>query len=488
LLCIDPPFAKLIRDSWFAKVIIMSEDVVSERVVSENSGEQIGELLDSLYRVDSGRILATLIRLLGDFDLAEEAMHEAFAAALSLWPKSGAPGNPRPWLISTARFKAIDTLRRRARFDESQDELVGYLEAQSSSADRTNAENSLADEFLEDDRLRLIFTCCHPSLAPEARVALTLREVCGLTTEEIAKAFLTTPRTLAQRIVRAKAKIREERIPYEVPTPQELPERLGAVLQVIYLVFNEGYSAAAGAEVTRAELTGEAIRLGRLLVELQLTELRPEPEGVASKITAPEVMGPEVLGSEIMGLLSLMLLQESRRAARTSPTGELILLENQDRSLWSKEQIAEGVALLEKALKYEQKSRQFGSYTLQAAIAAVHAEAESVAATDWRQIVALYDQLLRIQPSPVVQLNRAVAIAMRDGPEAGLAHIDAVLERSSGKQGDLANYYLAHSARADMYRRLGRTAEARASYKKALALTQQEPERQFLQERIRQLK
>jgi RNA polymerase sigma-70 factor (ECF subfamily) len=273
-----------------------------------------------------------------------------------------------------------------------------------------------------------------------------------------------------------------------VPTPQELPERLGAVLQVIYLVFNEGYSAAAGAEVTRAELTGEAIRLGRLLVELQLTELRPEPEGVASKITAPEVMGPEVLGSEIMGLLSLMLLQESRRAARTSPTGELILLENQDRSLWSKEQIAEGVALLEKALKYEQKSRQFGSYTLQAAIAAVHAEAESVAATDWRQIVALYDQLLRIQPSPVVQLNRAVAIAMRDGPEAGLAHIDAVLERSSGKQGDLANYYLAHSARADMYRRLGRTAEARASYKKALALTQQEPERQFLQERIRQLK
>jgi RNA polymerase sigma-70 factor, ECF subfamily len=419
--------------------------------MSEPSPEPIRELLDSLYRVESGRILATLIRLLGDFDLAEEAMHEAFAAALSLWPTSGVPGNPRPWLISTARFKAIDTLRRRARFDASQDELARYLEAQWNSAEssRENEEDSL-----EDDRLRLIFTCCHPSLAPEAHVALTLREVCGLTTEEIAKAFLTTPRTLAQRIVRAKAKIREARIPYEVPTPEELPERLGAVLQVIYLVFNEGYSAAAGAEVTRAELTGEAIRLGRLLAELQ-----PEPE--------------------VIGLLALMLLQESRRAARTSPTGELILLENQDRSLWNREQIAEGVALVEKALN----SRRFGSYTLQAAIAAVHAEAESVAATDWRQIVLLYDQLLRIQPSPVVELNRAVAIAMRDGPEAGLAHIDAVLEH-----GELANYYLAHSARADMYRRLGRTAEARSAYEKALALTQQEPERQFLARRIEELK
>ncbi len=417
--------------------------------MSERSTEQIRELLDSVYRVDSGRILATLIRLLSDFDLAEEAMHEAFAAALSLWPKSGVPGNPRPWLISTARFKAIDTLRRRARFDASQDELVRYLEAQSSSAERSNEEDSL-----EDDRLRLIFTCCHPSLAPEARVALTLREVCGLTTEEIAKAFLITPGSQAQRIVRAKAKIRETPIPYEVPTPEELPQRLGAVLQVIYLVFNEGYSAAAGAEVTRAELTGEAIRLGRLLAELQ-----PEPE--------------------VLGLLSLMLLQESRRAARTSPTGDLILLEKQDRSLWNREQIAEGVALLEKALK----TRRFGSYTLQAAVAAVHTEAESVDATDWRQIVALYNQLVRIQPSPVVHLNRAVAIAMRDGPEAGLTHIEAVLE-----QGELANYYLAHSARADMYRRLGRTAEARSSYERALALTQQEPERQFLQERIRQLK
>lgn len=417
--------------------------------MSEGSTDRIRELLDSLYRADSGRILATLIRLLGDFDLAEEAMHEAFAAALSLWPESGVPDNPRPWLISTARFKAIDTLRRRSRFDAAHDELVRHLEAQGSST-----EGSAEEESLEDDRLRLIFTCCHPSLAPEARVALTLREVCGLTTEEIAKAFLITPRTLAQRIVRAKARIRDTPIPYEVPGPQELPERLGAVLHVIYLVFNEGYSAAAGAEVTRAELTGEAIRLGRLLAELQ-----PEPE--------------------VVGLLALMLLQESRRAARTSPTGELILLEKQDRSLWNREQIAEGVALLEKALS----SRRFGSYTLQAAIAAVHAEAESPAATDWRQVVALYDRLVRIQPSPVVQLNRAVAIAMRDGPEVGLTHIDTVLE-----DGELANYYLAHSARADMCRRLGRTAEARSSYEKALALTQQEPERQFLQERIRQLK
>jgi len=347
-----------------------------------------------------------------------------------VWPRSGVPDNPRPWLISTARFKAIDTLRRRARFDASQDELVRYIEAQGSSAERSNPEQSLDDDFLEDDRLRLIFTCCHPSLAPEARIALTLREVCGLTTEEIAKAFLTTPRTLAQRIVRAKAKIRETRIPYEVPTPQELPERLGAVLHVIYLVFNEGYSAAAGAEVTRAELTGEAIRLGRLLAELHLTGLHPgglHPDELDPDELHSTELGPE---PEVMGLLALMLLQESRRAARTSPTGELILLENQDRALWNREQIAEGVALLEKALKYGQKSRRFGPYTLQAAIAAVHAEAESAAATDWRQIVALYDQLLRIQPSPVVELNRAVAIAMCDGPEAGLAHIDAVLEHA----------------------------------------------------------
>jgi RNA polymerase sigma-70 factor, ECF subfamily len=412
--------------------------------------EPLSRTIEALYRSESGRVLATLVRLLGDLDLAEESMHEAFAAALDTWPKVGIPDKPRPWLISTARFKAIDAMRRRARFDGAQRDIELYIEAHAGNASEENDE-------IEDDRLRLIFTCCHPALAPEGQVALTLREICGLTTEEIARAFLVTPATLAQRIVRAKAKIREASIPYEVPTPQELPERLDAVLRVIYLVFNEGYSAAAGAEVTRAELTGEAIRLGRLLTVLE-PNLEPEPE--------------------VLGLLALMFLQESRRAARTSPTGELILLENQDRSLWNREQIAEGVALVEKALH----SRRFGAYTLQAAIAAVHAEAESVAATDWQQIVAIYDQLVRMQPSPVVHLNRAVAIAMRDGPEAGLKHIDAVLA-----QGELANYYLAHAARADMCRRLGRTAEARASYERALALTQQEPERQFLQERIRQL-
>jgi len=413
--------------------------------------EQLRRTLETLYRSESGRVLATLVRLLGDLDLAEESMHEAFAAALESWTLAGIPEKPRPWLISTARFKAIDAMRRRARFDGAQRDLVAYMESRVDPAATRDA--LIDDEEIEDDRLRLIFTCCHPALAPEGQVALTLREVCGLTTEEIARAFLVTPATLAQRIVRAKARIRETPIPYEVPTPQELPKRLDAVLQVVYLVFNEGYSAAAGAEVTRAELTGEAIRLGRLL-----TDLQPEPE--------------------VIGLLALMLLQESRRAARSSPTGELILLENQDRSLWNREQIAEGVALVKKALN----SRRFGSYTLQAAIAAVHAEAESTAATDWRQIVALYNQLVRMQPSPVVYLNRAVAIAMRDGPEAGLAHIDEVLA-----QGDLANYYLAHAARADMHRRLGRTAEARSAYEKARSLTQQEPERKFLEERIRQL-
>jgi len=414
--------------------------------------EQLSRIIETLYRSESGRVLATLVRLLGDLDLAEESMHEAFAAALEFWSQTGIPDKPRPWLISTARFKAINVIRRRARFDRAQRDLVAHLESRVNDGPGGNEETG--DEEIEDDRLRLMFTCCHPALPPEGQVALTLREVCGLTTEEIARAFLVTPATLAQRIVRAKAKIRETPIPYEVPAPQELPDRLDAVLQVIYLVFNEGYSAAAGAEVTRAELTGEAIRLGRLL-----TELQPEPE--------------------VIGLLALMLLQESRRAARTSPTGKLILLENQDRLLWNREQIAEGVALVEKALR----SRRFAAYTLQAAIAAVHAEAESAAATDWRQIVALYNQLARIQPSPVVHLNRAVAIAERDGPAAGLTHIDALLEH-----GELANYYLAHSARAELYRRLGRTAEARASYEKALVLTRQEPERQFLQERIRQLK
>jgi RNA polymerase sigma-70 factor (ECF subfamily) len=419
--------------------------------------EQLSRTIETLYRSESGRVLATLVRLLGDLDLAEESMHEAFAAALDTWPMTGIPDKPRPWLISTARFKAIDGMRRRARFDGAQRDLLAHMESRVNVARGKDGE--MGDEEIEDDRLRLIFTCCHPALPPEGQIALTLREICGLTTEEIARAFLVTPATLAQRIVRAKAVIRDKAIPYQVPAPQELPERLNAVLQVIYLVFNEGYSAASGTEVTRAELTGEAIRLGRLL-----TELQPEPE---------------IFYPEILGLLSLMLLQESRRAARTSPDGELILLEHQDRSLWNRAQIAEGVALVQRALK----SRRFGPYTLQAAIAAVHAEAESTAATDWRQIVALYNQLLRIQPSPVVDLNRAVAIAMRDGPEAGLTHIDAVLEH-----GELANYYLAHSARADLCRRLGRTAEARASYERALALTQQEPERQFLQARIRQLK
>jgi RNA polymerase sigma-70 factor (ECF subfamily) len=416
------------------------------------SPNEITKTIETLYRSESGRVLATLVRLLGDLDLAEESMHEAFAAALESWALTGIPEKPRPWLISTARFKAIDAMRRRARFDGAQRDLVAHIESRATGA--LSATEGIEDEEVEDDRLRLIFTCCHPALPPEGQLALTLREVCGLTTEEIARAFLVTPATLAQRIVRAKTKIRETPIPYEVPTPQELPERLDAVLHVVYLVFNEGYSAAAGTEVTRAELTSEAIRLGRLLAELQ-----PEPE--------------------VIGLLALMLLQESRRAARTSPAGALILLDHQDRALWNRGQIAEGVALVEKALS----SRRFGAYTLQAAIAAVHAEAESAAATDWRQIVAIYDQLVRIQPSPVVHLNRAVAIAMRDGPEAGLIQIDAILA-----DGDLKDYYLAHSARADLCRRLGKTAEARSSYERALALTQQEPERQFLQERIRQLK
>ena len=408
---------------------------------------QVRESLDALYRAESGRILATLIRLLGDFDLAEDAMHDAFAAALERWPQKGVPDNPRAWLVSTGRFKAIDTLRRRARFDASQEKIAEELASGASGA------TDDTDESIEDDRLRLIFTCCHPALAPEGRLALTLREVCGLTTEEIARAFLTSAPTLAQRIVRAKAKIRDARLPYQVPSPGELPERLAPVLQVVYLVFNEGYFASSGSSLTRADLSAEAIRLGRLLVQLL-----PEPE--------------------VIGLLALMLLQESRRAARTSPSGEIILLEHQDRSLWNREQIAEGIALVERALR----SQRFGPYTLQAAIAAVHAEAPDTTSTDWPQIVALYTVLAGIDPSPVVELNRAAAVAMRDGPAAGLALIDAILSR-----GELADYHLAHSARADLHRRLGNVAEARTAYEKALTLSQQEPERLFLEKRLQEL-
>jgi RNA polymerase sigma-70 factor (ECF subfamily) len=403
--------------------------------------EDLSSTLETLYRSESGRILATLVRLLGDLDLAEEAMHEAFAAALSGWPQSGIPEKPRPWLISTARFKAIDGLRRRARLSGVEPDLAAHLEALAGEA--------AAEEEIEDDRLRLIFTCCHPALPPEGQVALTLREVCGLKTEEIASAFLILPSALAQRIVRAKAVIRAKALPYQVPAPEELPARLGAVLQVVYLVFNQGYSE----EVAGAELSREAIRLGRLL-----TGLLPEPE--------------------VQGLLGLMLLQESRRDARSSPEGEPILLGEQDRKLWKGEQIAEGIALTEKALA----SRRFGAYTLQAAIAAVHAEAASAEATDWRQVKLLYDRLLKIQPSPVVELNRAVAVAMWQGPEQGLRRIESLLAN-----GQLEDYSLAHSARADLCRRLGRLEEARESYQKALTLARQEPERRFLERRLREL-
>jgi RNA polymerase sigma-70 factor (ECF subfamily) len=423
--------------------------------------EQISRTIETLYRSESGRVLATLVRLLGDLDLAEEAMHEAFAAALESWPQSGIPDKPRPWLISTARFKAIDGIRRRARLDGAQEDLVSHTEARITEAS-LGKDND--DEEIEDDRLRLIFTCCHPALPPEGQVALTLREICGLTTEEIARTFLVTPATLAQRIVRAKAVIRDKAIPYQVPASHELSDRLGAVLQVVYLIFNEGYSAVTtGAELS-ATLSNEAIRLGRLLLEL----LQPD------QLQLDQLHEPEV-----MGLLGLMLLHESRRAARTSPDGDLVLLEQQDRSLWNREQIAEGIALTESALR----SRRFGAYTLQAAIVAVHAESSSVASTDWRQITLLYDQLLRIQSSPVVELNRAVAIAMCEGPEQGLRLIDDLLTREK-----LSHYHLAHSARADLCRRLGRIPEARASYEKALELASQEPDRRFLARRLEELK
>jgi RNA polymerase sigma-70 factor, ECF subfamily len=404
------------------------------------------DAIDAVYRAESRRVFATLIRLLGDFDLAEEALHDAFMAATQQWPRDGIPANPRAWLVSAGRFRAIDAMRRRSRFDASLVELAQRMETVSSPSE-TN------DEEVEDDRLRLIFTCCHPALSPDAQTALTLREVCGLKTEEIARAFLTTPSTVAQRIVRAKAKIKRAGIPYQVPERADLADRLSSVLRVVYLVFNEGYSASSGDALTRGDLSGEAIRLGRLLVEL-----------------LPE--------AEVLGLLALMLLQESRRAARATPDGDLILLEDQDRSLWNREQITEGLTLVREALT----SRQFGSYTLQAAIAAVHAESPSSEETDWVQITALYDLLLRWEPSPVVELNRAVAVAMKQGAEAGLDLVDAILGR-----GQLSGYYLAHSARAEFCRRLGRTEEARTSYQRALELTQQEPERRFLEQRLREL-
>ncbi|WJV24622.1 MULTISPECIES: RNA polymerase sigma factor [Pseudomonas] len=408
--------------------------------------DSVKALVERVYRNESRRILATLIRLLGDFDLAEEALHEAFFVAVERWQRDGVPDNPRAWLVSAGRFKAIDGLRRRARFAASQAALVSQLE-ELEQAD-------WSEEDLEDDRLRLIFTCCHPALAADAQVPLTLREICDLTTEEIARAFLSTPATIAQRIVRAKAKIRDAHIPYQVPSLGELPERLDSVLRVIYLVFNEGYSASMGAELTREDLTHEAIRLGRLLLELL-----PEPE--------------------VMGLLALMLLHESRRPARTSATGELVLLDEQDRSLWDRELIAEGCALVEHALG----TRRFGPYCLQAAIAAVHAEAATAGETDWQQIIGLYDVLLRAMPSPVIELNRAAAIAQRDGPLAGLERVEAILAR-----GELQDYHLAHSARAEFCRQLGRVELARQAYLRALELTRQEPERRFIENRLEALK
>ena len=401
--------------------------------------------VEQVYREDSRRILATLIRLLGDFDLAEEALHEAFFVAVERWQRDGVPDNPRTWLVSTGRFKAIDVLRRRARFKASQPMLLAQLE-ELEQADWSG-------EDVEDDRLRLIFTCCHPALAADAQVPLTLREVCDLTTEEIARAFLSAPAAIAQRIVRAKAKIRDAKIPYQVPSLSELPERLDSVLRVIYLVFNEGYSASVGAELTREDLTREAIRLGRLLMELL-----PEPE--------------------VMGLLAMMLLHESRRSARTSPSGELVLMDDQDRGLWDAGLIAEGCALVERALT----TRRFGPYCLQAAIAAVHAEAPTAAQTDWEQIVGLYDVLLRAVPSPVIELNRAVAVAKRDGALAGLQLIEGILAR-----GELQDYHLAHSARAEFCRQLGRVEEAREAYLRALELTRQEPERRFIEGRLGEL-
>ena len=406
--------------------------------------QEILEEIESVYRRESRRVLATLARKLWDIDLAEEALHEAFVAALEAWRRDGIPDNPRAWLVSTARFKAIDALRRKGRLSDSHAEVAKRL--------ASVAETNLArrDEEIEDDRLRLIFTCCHPAIDRKVQIPLTLREVCGLTTEEIASAFLTSPTTMAQRLVRGKSKIRDAGIPFTIPERSELPERLEAVLAVIYLVFNEGYSASQGESHTRADLTAEAIRLARLVLELL-----PDPE--------------------VMGILALMLLHESRRGARTNAQGEIILLEDQDRRLWDHRLIAEGKALIERSFA----SQWIGAYTLQAAISAVHADAATAEATDWNRIVGLYDVLLRAAPSPVVELNRAVAVAKRDGPLAGLGIIEAILER-----GALGDYYLAHAARGELLRQLGRMAAARDSLEIALSLAKQEPERRFLLHKI----
>ncbi len=427
------------------------------------------ERVDEIYRTESRRIFATLIRLLGDFDLAEDALHEAFRIALEQWARDGVPANPRAWLVSTGRFKAIDDLRRRARFDASLGALAEQIERQAMPIP------GQADEEIEDDRLRLIFTCCHPALPLVARVALTLREVCGLTTEEIAHAYLITPATLAQRIVRAKAKIRQEGIPYQVPSREEIPERLEAVLQVIYLVFNEGYYASSGDTLTRPDLSGEAIRLGRLLVELLSTIQRAAIQPPANLPVDEEIPDERAWQAEATGLLALMLLHEARRATRVSAEGELVLLEDQDRSRWDRDLIAEGIALANQALQ----AGWYGPFTLQAAVLATHAAAPTFAATDWDQIVLLYDMLLQAAPSPVVELNRAAAVAMRDGPASGLALVDAVLAR-----GELEDYALAHAARADLCRRLGRIEEARQAYQQALSLARQEPMRRFLRRRL----
>jgi RNA polymerase sigma-70 factor, ECF subfamily len=415
--------------------------------VQRQSELEIGSVVELVYRTESRRVYATLVRLLRDFDMAEEAMHDAFAQAVVQWAENGVPDNPRAWLVSTGRFKAIDALRKRGRLDELWSDISERFEEIAES----NAVRAGHD--IEDDRLRLIFTCCHPAIDTKIQVPLTLREVCGLSTLEVASAFLTPPSTMAQRIVRGKAKIRDAGIPFSIPSADELPERLDAVLSVIYLVFNEGYSASSGNSLTRSDISREAIRLGRLLVELL-----PDPEA--------------------LGLLALMLLQESRRITRVDAAGDLVLLEDQDRTRWNRDDINEGLQLIFRVMG----GRQFGVYSLQAAIAAEHARATTASATDWRQITALYDALLEINPTPIIELNRAVAVAMRDGPEAGLRLIHAILDR-----GELTEYHLSFAALADLYRRARRYTESRVAYLRALELSQQEPERRFLRKRVKEL-